>query len=83
MYTKSIQSHKISGLFRAPDFVQLACRWNCSIRVQNNHGTYDPKSIMAMMSFNPKDGAITVFGDGPDEKEAVDSLVDFLIAMSD
>ena len=35
------------------------------------------------MSFNPKDGAITVFGDGPDEKEAVDSLVDFLIAMSD
>ena len=78
MYSRSIALNESAGFYRIPEFVQLACSFKSSLKIRNNHGTFNTKSIMGMMSFNPRDGVLTITGDGSDEETAVNALIDFL-----
>ena len=78
MYSRSISLNDTAGYYDVPEFVQLACSFKSSLKIRNNHGTFDTKSIMGMMSFNPRDGVLTITGQGTDEETAVNALIDFL-----
>ena len=78
MYSRSISLNESTGFYQVPEFVQLACSFNSSLKIRNNHGTFNTKSIMGMMSFNPRDGVLTITGEGSDEQTAVDALIHFL-----
>ena len=78
MYTKSVPFLPSDQNFYAPEFVQLACRYRSHIQITNNHGEFNAKSIMGMMSLNPRDGRLIITADGPDEEDAVNALVEFL-----
>ena len=78
MYSRSIALNESTGIYQIPKFVQLACSFKSSLKIRNNHGTFNTKSIMGMMSFNPRDGVLTITGDGSDEETAVNALIDFL-----
>ena len=78
MYSRSVTLDGSSKIYKVPEFVQLACSFSSSLMIRNNHGTFDTKSIMGMMSFNPRDGVLTITGEGSEEQTAVDALVHFL-----
>ena len=82
MYSKTISLENLSHSYSVPEFIQLACSFQCSLKLRNNQGLFDAKSIMGMMTFNPKDGKVTVIGDGIDEEIGVKALLEFLSGNS-
>ena len=78
MYTRSISIKNADHSFRIPELVQLSCRYDCKVSIRNNSGTFDTRSIMSMMAFDPTDGVLTLSADGHDDQAAVDALCAFL-----
>ncbi len=60
----------------AARFVQLAGRFRAKVRVSRDGRQVDGKSIMGILLLAAaKDSVITISADGPDEADAVQSLV--------
>lgn len=78
MYTRSISIKNADRSFRIPELVQLSCRFHSKVTIRNNSGTFDTRSIMSMMAFDPTDGVLTLNADGSDDQMAVDALCAFL-----
>ena len=75
---QSITLKKKDINFDIPEFVQLACRYHCSILLHNEQGEFNAKSIMAMMAMNPSSSPITITAKGEKAEEAVQVLAAFL-----
>lgn len=72
---------KVHGLHARPAtiFVQLANKFNSSIKVENGGEVVDGKSIMAILSLGVKTGmGIKLIIEGNDAQEAMDDLKKFL-----
>ena len=78
MYTRSVTIRKVSQSYDIPELVQLACSFKSVLKIRNNEGEFNAKSIMGMMSLDPTDGPLYITGSGEDEKDAVDSIAAFL-----
>ncbi len=77
MLTKTFTIHNTEKVYQIPEFVQLACNFTSTINIRNNHGQFNAKSIMGMMSLDPTDGPLIITADGADEQEAVEDLENF------
>ena len=63
------------------ELVQVACRFDSEIRLENNEARINAKSIMGMMSLALEQGdELLVSCDGVDEKSAIEGIADFLQA---
>ena len=62
------------------ELVQLACRYDSEIILENDNRRINAKSIMGIMAFNPSDGmSIDIVTRGSDEEEAVIAIEKFLV----
>ena len=62
------------------ELVQLACRYDSEIILENDNRRINAKSIMGIMAFNPSDGmSIDIVTRGSDEEEAVLAIEKFLV----
>ncbi len=77
MYSVSLRISETEKSYDIARLVQIGCKYTCSVVIQNNMGAYDVKSIMGMMSMNPRDGVLTIRADGPGEEEAVREVCSF------
>ena len=78
MVTRSVQVTNALGLHAraAARFVHLATRFSSHIRVSRDAKVMDGKSIMGILLLAAARGThLTISADGPDETNAVDSLV--------
>jgi phosphocarrier protein HPr len=78
MVTRSVQVTNALGLHAraAARFVHLATRFSSQIRVSRDAKVMDGKSIMGILLLAAARGTrLTISADGPDETNAVDSLV--------
>ena len=78
MVTRSVEVINALGLHAraAARFVHLATRFNSHIRVSRDAKVMDGKSIMGILLLAAARGTtLTISADGPDETNAVDSLV--------
>lgn len=83
MTRKEITIELAKGLEARPVavFVQVASQYDCSIIVEYREKRVNAKSIMGMMSLGIAQGEkVSVFADGPDEKEAVAGIEKYLTA---
>lgn len=70
-----------SGLEARPIavLVQIATRFKCSIRIEYNGRSIDPRSLMGAMNLAaPYGSAMTVICDGAGEEEAADAICDYI-----
>lgn len=59
----------------AAQFVKLASRYSCDIRVEKDDEQVDGKSIMGLMMLAAGNGSIlTISAEGPEAEEALDAL---------
>ncbi len=59
--------------------VQVASQFESSIYIESETQRINAKSIMGMMSLGLlKDQKLTISADGPDEKEAIDKIDEYL-----
>ncbi len=73
--------NKPHGLHARPAtvFVQLANKFNSSVKVEKDGEVVDGKSIIAILSLGINKGAeVTLIVDGDDAQEALDDLKKFL-----
>lgn len=78
MVTKSVNIMNETGLHARPAsiFVQAASKFQSQVTLKYKENTYNAKSIMALLSAGICCGSqIDISAEGPDEKEAVDTLV--------
>ncbi len=60
-------------------FIQKANEFKSSIWIEKNERRVNAKSLLGVLSLGiVKGSAINIIADGPDEKEAVDTLVDLI-----
>lgn len=81
MVKESFKLELKNGLEARPAalFVQIASKFESHISVVVNEKQVNAKSIMGMMSLGTIRGQeMDIIAEGQDEKEAVDSLVEFL-----
>ena len=81
MMEKQVTVHLKSGLQARPAalFVQKASNFSSEIYIMNGNKKVNVKSIMGLMSLAISSGStITLVADGSDEKQAIQSLEDFL-----
>ena len=72
---------KVHGLHARPAtiFVQLANKFNSSVKVESDGEIVDGKSIMAILSLGVNTGVeVKLITEGDDAKEAIDNLKRFL-----
>ncbi|NQT28260.1 MAG: HPr family phosphocarrier protein [Candidatus Omnitrophica bacterium] len=72
---------KTHGLHARPAtiFVQLANKFNSSVKIERDGEIVDGKSIMALLSLGVNAGVeVKLIAEGPDAKEAIDDLKRFL-----
>lgn len=72
---------KVHGLHARPAtiFVQLANKFNSSVKVENGGEVVDGKSIMAILSLGVNTGVrVKLIIEGNDAREAMDDLKKFL-----
>ena len=72
---------KVHGLHARPAtiFVQLANKFNSSVKVERDGEIVDGKSIMAILSLGVNTGVeVKLITEGNDAKEAIDDLKKFL-----
>ncbi len=78
---KQVVVKRMHGLHARPAtlFVQLANKFNSSIKIKSNKETVDGKSIIAILSLGVNNGGrINIEADGEDAKEAIAELKAFL-----
>ena len=72
---------KVHGLHARPAtiFVQLANKFNSSVKIERDGEIVDGKSIMALLSLGINTGVeVKLISEGDDAKEAIDNLKRFL-----
>lgn len=88
MYSKEITVVNATGLHARPasDFVTLAGKFKSSIHIQRSDEKrkYNGKSMVMLMTLGLAQGeSATIYAEGEDEKEAVESLADLVANMKD
>ena len=64
------------------ELVQMACRFDSEITLENDNRRINAKSIMGIMAFNPCKGMeVDIVAEGNDEKEALDAMEKFLVCQ--
>lgn len=62
------------------ELVQMACKFDSEIILENNNRKINAKSIMGIMAFNPCEGmSVSIVTEGSDEKEALLAIERFLV----
>ena len=62
------------------ELVQMACKFDSEITLENNNRKINAKSIMGIMAFNPHEGmSVNIVTDGVDEQEALLAIERFLV----
>ena len=62
------------------ELVQIACKFDSEIILENNNRKINAKSIMGIMAFNPSEGmSVDIVTDGSDEREALLAIERFLV----
>ena len=62
------------------ELVQVACRFDSEITLENENHRINAKSIMGIMAFNPTEGmTIDIVAEGQDEEEALSAIEKFLV----
>ena len=82
MSTKNIIVSNVSKGHANPiaELVQVACKFDSEITLENNNRRINAKSIMGIMAFNPCDGmSIDIVTKGTDEEEAGMAIEKFLV----
>lgn len=77
MITKEITIRNSSGLHARPAsmWVQMASRYQSSIKIKSNNSEVDGKSILGILSLGLASGSqFELIVDGEDEQEAAESL---------
>ena len=83
---RQVVVNKEHGLHARPAtiFVQLANKFNSSVRVVKDKEIVDGKSIIALLSLGVNKGIqVTLVVEGSDAQEAIDELEKFLEAEND
>lgn len=78
MVEKSLIMQNATGLHARPaaQFVKLATQYTSKVRIAKEGKEVDAKSILGVLSLGVQQGAtITLKVDGPDEEQALESLV--------
>lgn len=81
MYKKEVVIGNEAGMHARPAsiFVKEAARFKSDIKVIKDDKEANGKSIISILSMGAnKDNVITILAEGPDEKEAVDCLVELV-----
>lgn len=61
------------------ELVQIACKFDCHIAIENKGKSINAKSLMGIMAFGLREGMeVAVSADGEDENQAVDAIKQFL-----
>ena len=81
MYMKEAVVNNQVGLHARPAtfFIQTANEFKCSIWVEKEERRVNAKSLLGVLSLGVVKGtSINLIADGPDEKEAVEALVELI-----
>ena len=81
MYIRKATVENEVGLHARPAtfFIQKANEFKSSIWVEMEERRVNAKSLLGLLSLGiTKDTEITLIGDGPDEQQAVDTLVELI-----
>lgn len=81
MYTREITVKNEVGLHARPAtyFIQKANEFKSSIWVEKDERRVNAKSLLGVLSLGIVNGtAINLIADGPDEKEAVEALIELI-----
>ena len=81
MYIKKVEIENEVGLHARPAtfFIQKANEFKSSIWVEKDERRVNAKSLLGLLSLGITKGTeITLIGDGPDEAQAVDTLVELI-----
>ena len=84
MLTKTITIQNEVGLHTRPAtyFIQKANNYKSSVWIENSDRRANAKSLLGVLSLGISKGdTVSIIADGSDESEAVDGLVDLLMAM--
>lgn len=84
MLTKTITIQNEVGLHTRPAtyFIQKANNYKASVWIENSDRRANAKSLLGVLSLGVSKGdTVSIIADGSDETEAVDGLVDLLLAM--
>ncbi len=80
MYSKEAMIKDENGLHARPasEFVQKASEFESDINIIYGDRKINAKSIVGLLSGGIRKGKIIIEANGPDEKEAVESLVEVI-----
>lgn len=81
MYVREVTVENSVGLYARPAtyFIQKANEFKSSIWVEKEERRVNAKSLLGILSLGiVGDTTIKIIADGPDEKEAVDQLVEMI-----
>ena len=84
MLIKTITIQNEVGLHTRPAtyFIQKANNYKSSVWIENSDRRANAKSLLGVLSLGISKGdTVSIIADGSDEAEAVDGLVDLLMAM--
>ena len=84
MLTKTITIQNEVGLHTRPAtyFIQKANNYKSSVWIENSDRRANAKSLLGVLSLGISKGdTVSIIADGSDEAEAVEGLVDLLMAM--
>ena len=83
MFSREVEVQNQVGLHARPAtfFIQKANTFDSGIWVEKDERKVNAKSLLGILSLGITKGAtISIIANGPDEKEAVDSLVDLVMS---
>lgn len=83
MYSREVMVQNQVGLHARPAtfFIQRANTFDSGIWVENDERKVNAKSLLGILSLGITRGTqITIIANGPDEKEAVDGLVELVLS---
>ena len=76
---KVIISHSIEKEHSLANLVQIACKYDSHITITRGKTRLNAKRILGVMSLNPQAGTeLTITAEGPDEKDAICGIIDYL-----
>ena len=81
MFVKEIVVHNQVGLHARPAtfFIQKANEYKSSIWIERDERKANAKSLLGVLSLGVTKGvSVTISADGPDEEEAVNTLVEMI-----
>ena len=81
MYSRDVTVNNQVGLHARPAtfFIQRANTFESSVWVEKEERKVNAKSLLGVLSLGIVQGtSITILANGPDEKEAVDGLIDLI-----